>query len=75
MSKGRRFDKVEQNMNHIQASLSRTSLITPEIHSDNVDHRDMNVDHRDLVKRLKRELEEKELLAKKYEMNITLQQQ
>ena len=65
MSKGRRFDKVEQNMNHIQASLSRTSLIAPEINNDR------NLDDR-MVTRLKKELEEKELLAKKYEHNITL---
>ena len=55
MSKGRTFDKVEKKMNHIQASLSRTSLITPE----------RSLDDR-MVTRLKSELEEKELLAKKY---------
>ena len=51
MSKGRRFDKVEQNMNHIQASLSRTSLIAPETNNER------NLDDR-MVTRLKRELED-----------------
>jgi len=62
MSKGRTFDKVEEKMNHIQASLSSSSLIKPE--TNNAQDVYNNMDD-GMVTRLKKELEEKELLAKK----------
>jgi hypothetical protein len=62
MSKGRTFDKVEEKMNHIQASLSSSSLIKPESSHAQVVFN--NVDD-NMVIRLKKELEEKELLAQK----------
>ena len=62
MSKGRTFDKVEKKMNHIQASLSSSSLIKPESNTAQVVI--SNKEDR-MITRLKGELEEKELLAEK----------
>ena len=62
MSKGRTFDKVEEKMNHIQASLSSSSLIKPETNTTQPVFNNMDDS---MVARLKKELEEKELLAKK----------
>ena len=68
MSKQRTFDKVEKKMNHIQASLSSSTLIQPEARNTPVVSN--NKDDK-MVTRLKRELEEKEILAKKYKINNT----
>jgi len=67
MSKGRTFDKVEEKMNHIQASLSSSSLIKPE--SSHVPHTYSNMDD-NMVTRLKKELEEKELVAQKLQEQL-----
>ena len=69
MSKGRTFDKVEKKMNHIQASLSSSSLIQPETNITKV-VRSNTSDN--MAIRLKRDLEEKDTIAKKYKINITL---
>ena len=68
MLKGRSFDKVEAKMSHIQASLSSSSLIQPETNNTPVV---FNKRDDKMATRLKRELEEKEILAKKYKINNT----
>ena len=68
LSKGRTFDKVEAKMSHIQASLSSSSLTKPESNKAQVFH---NTRDDKMVTRLKRELEQKELLTNKYRINIT----
>ena len=61
-SKGRTFDKVEEKMNHIQASLSSSSLT--KVDPTHAHNENTNIDDR-MVVRLKKELEEKEMLAQK----------
>ena len=69
MSKGRSFDKVEPKMSHIQSSLSSSSLTKPESNKAQVFH---NTRDDKMVTRLKRELEEKELLKNKFNIDIIL---
>jgi len=69
MLKGRTFDKVEKKMNHIQASLSRSSLVQPETNNTKV-VRSKTSDN--MATRLKRESEEKDMIAKTMKINITL---
>ena len=64
--KRRTFDKVEEKMNHIQASLSSTSLMKSELDVQHFSNVDENV-----AMRLKTELEEKEIIAQKYYICMT----
>ena len=62
LSKGKKFDKVEEKMNHIQASLSSSSLT--KVDPTHAHNENTNIDDR-MVVRLKKELEEKEMLTQK----------
>ena len=60
VSKRRTFDKVEEKMNHIEASLSSTSVMKSDSHVPYHENLDKSI-----VIRLKKELEEKEITAQK----------